>query len=156
VVVREAADHVSARATDPADFVRRFDEAWSRSNADALVELLADDVVLRQPLMPELVGKSAAHAAFERLFRFFPGLTLTVNSWAARGDVVFIDFTLRGDVGGRPITWPAVDRFVLRGGLAAERVSYFDGAKLVGEILKRPRAWRGFLGAMLGSRRRGG
>ena len=148
MALREAADHVAGRA-DPADFVRRFDEAWSRSSADALVEVLADDVVLRQPLMPDIVGKAAAREAFERLFRFFPGLTVTVHGWAAREDVVFIDFTLHGEVGGRPISWPAVDRFVVRDGLAAERVSYFDAARLIAQIAKRPRAWRGFLTATL-------
>ena len=152
MAVREAADHVAGR-TDPADFVRRFDEAWSKSNADALVEILTEDVVLRQPLMPDIVGKAAARAAFGRLFRFFPGLTVTVHGWAARGDVVFIDFTLHGETGGRPISWPAVDRFVLRDGLAAERVSYFDGARVIGEVLRRPRAWRGFLASTLARRR---
>jgi len=152
VAVREAADHVAGRS-DPADFVRRFDEAWSQSSADALVEVLADDVVLRQPLMPDIVGKAAARAAFERLFRYFPGLTVSVHGWAARDDVVFIDFTLHGDAGGRPISWPAIDRFVVRDGLAAERVSYFDGAGLIGEIVKRPRAWRGFLASTLARRR---
>jgi ketosteroid isomerase-like protein len=153
VTVSDAADPAVAGRPDAADFVRRFDEAWSTSSADALVEVLADDVVLRQPLMPEIVGKSAAHAAFSRLFRFFPGLTVTVHGWAARGDVVFIDFTLHGEVGGRPLSWPAIDRFVVRDGLAAERVSYFDGARLVLEVLKRPRAWRGFIASTMRARR---
>jgi ketosteroid isomerase-like protein len=150
--VREAAKPVAGRV-DPADFVRRFDEAWSKSSADALVELLTDDVVLRQPLMPDVVGKPAARAAFERLFRYFPGLTLTVHGWAARDDLVFIDFTLHGELGGRPISWPAVDRFVVRDGLAAERVSYFDGSRLLAEVAKRPRAWRAFLAATIAGRR---
>jgi ketosteroid isomerase-like protein len=127
---------------EAADFVQRFERAWAQSSADALVEVLTDDVVLRQPAMPDIVGKAAAHETFKRLFRAFPGLTVTVHRWAAREDVVFIEFTLRGEFGGRPLQWPAVDRFVVRNGLAAERVSYFDGAELFLEILKRPRGWR--------------
>jgi len=138
---------------DAADFVRRFEEAWAKSNADAIIDVLAADVVLRQPLMPEIVGRDAAHEAFERLFRSFPGLTATVHGWAAAGDVVYIDFTLHGEVGGRPLSWPAIDRFVVRDGLAVERVSYFDGSRLVVEILKRPRAWRGFIASTLRARR---
>ena len=153
MTISDAVDPVVAGRPDAADFVRRFDEAWSTSSADALVEVLADDVVLRQPLMPEIVGKAAAHAAFTRLFRFFPGLAVTVHGWAAREDVVFIDFTLRGEIGGRPLSWPVVDRFVVRDGLAAERVSYFDGARLVLEVLKRPRAWRGFIESTLRAKR---
>jgi ketosteroid isomerase-like protein len=150
--VREVTDQVAGRP-DAADFVRRFEEAWSKSNADAIIDVLAEDVVLRQPLMPEIVGRAAAHEAFTRLFRSFPGLTATVHGWAASGDVVYIDFTLHGEVGGRPLSWPAIDRFVVRDGLAAERVSYFDGSRLVLEILKRPRAWRRFIASTLRARR---
>jgi ketosteroid isomerase-like protein len=123
-------------------FVERFEQAWAQSSADAITELLADDVVLRQPGLPDLVGKPAAFEAFTRLFRAFPGLTATVHRWAARDEVVFIEFTLDGELGGRPLSWPAVDRFVLRDGLIAERVNYFDSGKLFGEILRRPRGWR--------------
>jgi ketosteroid isomerase-like protein len=135
--------------TDGAGFVRRFEQAWARSSADAILEVLGEDVVLRQPVMPDTVGKAAAREAFTRLFRAFPGLTATVHGWAAHGDVVFIEFTLSCELGGRPLRWPAVDRFVVRDGLAAERISYFDGARLMLEILKRPRGWRRLLASGL-------
>lgn len=134
---------------EAAEFVQRFEQAWARSSADALVELLTDDVVLRQPSLPDTVGKAAAHEAFTRVFRAFPGLTATVHRWAADGDLVFIEFTLSGEFGGRPVSWPAVDRFFLREGLIAERVNYADGGKLFTEILKRPRGWRRLIGSGL-------
>jgi ketosteroid isomerase-like protein len=127
---------------DPAEFVERFQDAWRQCSADALLEVLTDDVVLRQPSMPDVVGKAAAHQAFTRLFRAIPDLTATVHRWSARGDVVFIEFTLSGEFGGRPLSWPAVDRFIVRDGLGAERVSYFDGGRLFVELIKRPRGWR--------------
>jgi ketosteroid isomerase-like protein len=127
---------------EAAEFVNRFERAWARSSADALVELLTDDVVLKQPSMPDTVGKAAAHQAFTRVFRAFPGLTATVHRWAADGDLVFIEFTLSGEFGGRRLSWPAVDRFFLRDGLIAERVNYADGGRLFAEIVKRPRGWR--------------
>jgi steroid delta-isomerase-like uncharacterized protein len=134
----------SSHAVDagPAEFVDRFQHAWRQCSADALLELLTDDVLLRQPSMPDLVGKAAAREAFTRLFRAIPDLKATVHRWAAQDEVVFIEFTLSGEFGGRPVSWPAVDRFVVRDGLGAERVSYFDGGKLLVEFLKRPRGWR--------------
>ena len=134
--------HAVEDRLDTAEFVRRFEQAWGRSSADALVELLTDDVILKQPSLPDIVGKAAAHKAFTQVFQAFPGLTVTVHRWAASGDVVFIEFTLSGEFGGRQLSWPAVDRFFLRDGLIAERVNYADGAKLFVEILKRPRGWR--------------
>jgi ketosteroid isomerase-like protein len=142
----QARDEADLKA---AEFVDRFERAWARSSADALVELLTDDVVLKQPSLPDTVGKAAAHQAFTKVFRAFPGLTATVHSWAADGDLVFIEFTLSGELGGRPLSWPAVDRFFLRDGLIAERVNYADGGRLFAEILKRPRGWRRLLGSGL-------
>ncbi len=134
--------HVVEDRLQAAEFVNRFERAWAGSSADALLELLTDDVVLKQPSMPDTVGKAAAHEAFTRVFRAFPGLTATVHRWAADGDLVFIEFTLSGEFGGRRLSWPAVDRFFLRDGLIAERVNYADGGRLFAEIVKRPRGWR--------------
>jgi ketosteroid isomerase-like protein len=150
VTTTHPVDTGSADRVDAADFVRRFEQAWAASTTEAILEVLGEGVVLRQPVMPDTVGKPAAREAFTRLFRAFPGLTATVHRWAAQGDVVFIEFTLSGELGGRPLSWPAVDRFIVRDdGLAAERISYFDGTRLMLEILKRPRGWRALLASGL-------
>jgi len=134
-----------AVAAGAAEFVERFERAWSQSSASALIELLTDDVVLKQPTIPDVVGKAAAHEAFARIFGAFPDLKATVHRWAAQEeDLVFVEFTLHGEFGGRQLSWPAVDRFFLRDGLVAERVTYADGGQLFLEILKRPRGWRRF------------
>jgi steroid delta-isomerase-like uncharacterized protein len=130
-----------ATVSDAAAFVEGFADAWGKSDVELLLALLADDIVLKQPALPDTYGKTAAREAFEKLFRAFPGLQATVHRWAAHGDVVFIEFTLAADFGGRELSWPAVDRFILRDGLAAERVNYFDARRFMIEILKRPRGW---------------
>jgi ketosteroid isomerase-like protein len=130
-----------ATASDAAEFVEGFADAWGKSDVDLLLALLADDIVLRQPALPDTYGKTAARESFGKLFRAFPGLHATVHRWAAHGDVVFIEFTLAANFGGRELSWPAVDRFILRDGLAAERVNYFDARRFMIEILKRPRGW---------------
>jgi ketosteroid isomerase-like protein len=98
--------------------------------------------VLIQPLMPKAVGRKACEEGFARLFRLIPDLHATVHRWSADGDIVFIEFTLAGTFGGRPIEWNAVDRFVLRDGLALERISYFDSLPVGIEMALRPRGWR--------------
>src|SRR5689334_4824089 len=64
-----------------------------------------------------------------------------VNRWSANDDALFIEFTLSGTFGGRPISWDAVDRFTLIDGLVAERVSYFDSTPLALKMALRPRGW---------------
>jgi ketosteroid isomerase-like protein len=132
----------TAGRSEAADFVARFERAWSRSDAGALAELLAADVLLVQPMMPATRGRAEAREAFSRLLRLVPDLHVTVHRWAAGEGVVFIEFTLRGSFGGAEVSWPAVDAFVLRDGLAAERISYFDPLPLAAELARRPRGWR--------------
>jgi ketosteroid isomerase-like protein len=130
-----------AGVLDAAEFVQRFATAWSECDPDALVALLDDDVVLIQPMMPTTRGRTAARAAFGRLFELIPDLRATVHRWGAGDDVLYIEFTLAGTFGGREVSWPAVDRFVLRDGLALSRVSYFDPLPLALKMLTRPRGW---------------
>jgi ketosteroid isomerase-like protein len=138
-----------ASRSGASEFVERFADAWRKSDVESLLALLTEDIVLRQPMLPTTTGKAAARAAFTRLFVAFPGLTATVHRWAAEEDELFIEFTLSCDFGGRKLSWPAVDRFLLRDGLAAERVNYFDSMPLLFKILVRPRGWRGLARARM-------
>src|SRR5687767_10248033 len=99
---------VAARKSSEASlFVDRFETQWAKSNAGALAELLADDVVLIQPGMPSTRGKQEAIAVFSRLFKLIPDLHVRVHRWAAHQEVVFIEFSLIGTFGGREVKWPA-------------------------------------------------
>jgi limonene-1,2-epoxide hydrolase len=132
---------VAASDETAAEFVERFERAWSTSNVEELMALLTDDVVLIQPGVPSTTGKAEARKQFSRLLRMIPDLHVAVHRWAARDETVFIEFDLVGTFGGREIRWPAVDRFLLRHDLAVERVSYFDSTPLFVQILMRPRGW---------------
>lgn len=131
-----------AAAGSGSGFVDRFQSAWASSDPDQLAALLADDVVLIQPVMPVSVGKAAAREGFARLLRMIPDLHVVVHEWATRNDVVLIEFTLTGTFGGREVAWPAVDRIRLRDGLIVERISYFDSMPLNAQMLTRPKGWR--------------
>jgi ketosteroid isomerase-like protein len=123
------------------DFVARFSEYWARPSVAGLAELLADDVVLRQPLSRPMHGLAAAQRGFATTFRRLPDLRATVEGWSATGERVFVEFRLRATLAGRPLEWPVVDRFTLRDGKAIERVSYFDGLPLLARVLAHPSAW---------------
>jgi ketosteroid isomerase-like protein len=133
---------------DAADFVERFAASWAAPTVASHSALWHDEIVLTQPLMPKAVGRRACEEGFARLFSLIPDLHATVHRWAAADpDVVFIEFTLAGTFGGRAIEWDAVDRFVLRDGLALERVSYFDSMPVAIEMALRPRGWRQLVSA---------
>ena len=59
---------------------------------------------------------------------------------AAGDDLVFIEFRATGTVGGLQLTWTGVDRFLLAGGKAIERQSFFDPGPLAVRIARHPAA----------------
>lgn len=140
-----------------AEFVAAFAEAWARPTPDRLGVLLHPDVLLVAPLMATTTGLDEAKEEFGRLLELLPDIRGTVERWSGDDDVVFIEFTLAATFGGRPIEWRLVDRFLLRDGLAIERVSYFDPLPVAAAMARRPsgwaRMWRSGLGPPLGRRR---
>jgi hypothetical protein len=92
---------------------------------------------------------------FQPVFAWMPDLHGIVDRWGAADNVVFIEFRLRGTIGGKPFEWPVVDRFTLRqDGLATERVSYFDALPVLAAAARRPSGWRRLSSMDVG--RRGG
>ncbi len=53
-------------------------------------------------------------------------LQLNLERWAAGPGMLFIEWTVTGEVGGKPLILPNTDRFTLREMLAIEGVAYFD------------------------------
>ncbi len=138
-----------------ADFVERFVEYWKAPTLEGLDALVAPQVRLVAPMTPTTRTREQGKQAFADLFELIPGLTAEVHRWGATEDGVLIEFTLSGTAGGRPISWDAVDRFVLDGdGLATERISYFDSAPIALTVAGRPKVWPDFARAQLARLRR--
>jgi ketosteroid isomerase-like protein len=128
-------------------WVLAFAHGWlAPASADAFADHFQpwfdSQVRLRQPLLPTLVGHQAFRERFARpLFTLIPDLDGQVERFAIGADGAYIELTLRGTLGGRPIAWRVCDRATLRDGLVVERESYFDPTPLLRAILTRPRAW---------------
>jgi hypothetical protein len=148
-------EDLAAREAAAADFATRFAEYWGAPTPEGLAAVLARDVRLVAPMTPTVHTLAEGQRAFAELFELISGMTAEVHRWGATADGILIEFTISGIAGGKPISWPAVDRFVLgEDGLATERVSYFDSAPIALAVARRPRAWPGFLRSRLRQRRR--
>jgi hypothetical protein len=131
---------------DAESFVEKFRRYWSAPSLGGFDPVLAEDVVLVQPLSPKMRGLAEVRAGFAPIFKWLPDLHAEVDRWAANGNVVYIEFRLIATLGGKSIEWPVVDRFVLGGdGKAIERVTYFDPLPIMIATLARPSSWPSFV-----------
>lgn len=124
-----------------ARFAERFADTWRTPDLAKHQALWSYGIVLTQPMMGTLRGKQACRSAFHRLFVLIPDLHADVHTVGHSRREVFVEFTLSGTYGGKPIAWDAVDRFTLTDSLIAQRVSYFNATPLVIKLFGRPRGW---------------
>jgi hypothetical protein len=137
---------IASTRTDAKEFVEFFAAGWTIGACDAesffrhFGPRMHPDTALIQPIAPPARGPGALRELFGPLFKAIPDLTGTLRRWGQTDDGVFIELTLRGHLGSKPVEWTVVDRIILEDGLIRERRSYFDAAPLMKSVALRPRA----------------
>lgn len=146
-------------ATRPlAEFIERFADGWHHPHPHAWDDIVADNVVLEQPLLPARRGRGALAEEYGRLLRLVPDLTGEVTAWGVVGPQgggdaredgaedtqVDLHLTLRGTLGGPggpPLVLPLVDHCTVINGVLTVRRSYFDPLPLITLAARTPAAW---------------
>jgi hypothetical protein len=132
--------------TDAKEFIDFFTAGWELGARDAegffrhFGPRMHPNTALIQPIAPPARGPGALRELFGPLFKAIPDLTGTLRRWGQTDNGVFIELTLRGHLGSRPVEWTVVDRIILEDGKIRERRSYFDPAPLLKAVALRPHA----------------
>ena len=128
---------------------RRFFEAFSNGNMDAVADLMADDHVFHFPLAPGPQDK-AQHVANQRMIKtIFPDYRMEVIDQIAEGDMVTTRCDMRGtqqgEFQGRPGTGQTfeinlVNIMRIRDGLIVDEWDEFDTLSFLAQlgIVERP------------------
>jgi ketosteroid isomerase-like protein len=155
----ETATVTPAQTTAAEQFVAFFEELWAVGGSDPerffamLAERTTPDALMSQPLAPPARGPAGQRQIFGPLFEAIPDLGVDVIRWGATPDGALLEIRLHGTLGGRPVSWEAVDRFELRDGHIAARHSYFDPLPLVRAMALAPRASAKLLPSLIKGRR---
>lgn len=130
---------------DDTRFAEAFEAAWSSPTSEGLAALMQPDVELRQPGKPPIQGRKAAKADFARLLKWLPRLHGIVDRSVSAHGHCMIEYRLIIPIGRSPLELRAVDTFVLKDNLIAEREVYYDPGALRNVLIRHP--WRlfGFL-----------
>ena len=128
------------------EFVQFFADGWKFGARDAegffrhFGPRMHPQTALIQPIARTAHGPDALRQLFVPLFKAIPDLVGDLKRWGETADGVFIELTLHGHLGGRPVEWTVVDRIILEDGMIRERRSYFDPAPVLKAVALRPRA----------------
>ncbi len=127
-------------------YVARWREAWSHGAVEPCLSehatTIRDERTLYvQPLFDAVVGEQGMRQMFEGVFALIPDLNAQLDHWSVGEGFAFIEFTLTGTLGGKPIQWRGVDRMELEGEKLVMRETYYDPLPVLVAMLTRPRAW---------------
>ncbi|MCF8531943.1 MAG: nuclear transport factor 2 family protein [Reyranella sp.] len=115
---------------DVQEFIARFAAAWAARDGEAFLALWHPDGVLNSPLYDRPVAGEELGRLTDLLREMAPDHVWQLLDWAARGDVVVVEWQATRLVGGRRVDWRGVDKFRLREGRIVEERVYFDTAPL--------------------------
>lgn len=122
-------------------------DGWrAPADADALADHLEPwihpDCRFTQPLLPSVgTGPDAFRETFARpLFDVLSDVRGTVESWAYRGDELFVALRLTATLGRHPVSLRVCDQLTLVDGRVAARRSYADLLPLLPALVRTPRS----------------
>jgi steroid delta-isomerase-like uncharacterized protein len=110
---------------------QRIWELIENDELDALDEVLAEDVVLRQPGQEEIRGIDGYKESIQTYTKAFPDITIDVHDMFADDDVVITHFTLSGTHEGELEGIEATGNTVENSGMTINR---FEDGKAVEDI----------------------
>lgn len=124
----------AAADADPQEFLSRFTEMWKDPTPQEFADLFSEDGELLHPTMDEPIARDEIPEYVAQITSVSPDISLSVDRWAARGNSVFIEWTITGSYADEQIRWRGADRFTLQGDRATEGVAYFDTLPLWEQI----------------------
>lgn len=123
-------------------FVEAFRAGWDRPHPHAWDEFLDDQTIFVQPMLRDGAGREFWWEETVRTLGLMPDLRADVLSWSGTGEHLFIHIRFTATLGGKPITWEAVDALRLSdAGVLLRRESFFDSFPVAATLASRPRSW---------------
>ena len=122
--------------------VAEFRAGWDRPDPTTWDSFLGESMEFVQPMLRCGVGRELWHEETARLLKLVPDIRADVLSWAGVGDTIFLHIRFEATLGGKPLTWEAVDLLRIDAdGTGVCRESVFDSVPVATQLISRPRAW---------------
>jgi limonene-1,2-epoxide hydrolase len=115
-----------AAREDPIELVRRFCDAWTAGDLDAIVAFFTADAVYHNIPIEPVTGRETIKATIAGFTAGVEKVEFIVHNIAADGAIVFTERTDVFHLPGKSISLPVAGVFEVRDGLIAAWRDYFD------------------------------
>lgn len=120
--------------TNAERFMQRYMEVWPTFDADRLEAAINPEATIHHSGMPAPIRGAEEPDYVRAIKALMPDVSLRVASWAANGDVVFVEYEISGTLVDQPLTWTGIGRFKLDGDRAIEAIGRWDNLELLAQI----------------------
>ena len=120
--------------TDAERFMQHYMAIWPSFDAERLEEAIDPEATIHHSGMVNPIRGTEEPDYVRAIKALMPDIELEVASWAANGDVVFIEYEMRGTLAGQALIWTGIGRFKLRGERAIDAIGRWDNLDLLAQI----------------------
>jgi hypothetical protein len=120
--------------SDAEKFMQRYLGAWPGLDPERLLDVVHPGATIHHSGMESPIRGEDEPDYVRGIKALMPDIRLEVANWAARDDVVFIEYELSGSVAGRRLSWTGIGRFKLRGERAIDAIGRWDNLDLLAQL----------------------
>lgn len=115
-------------------FMQHYLDVWPSLDADRLDEAIDPEARVHHSGMAEPIRGDDEPDYVRAIKALMPDIRLEVANWAARDDIVFVEYEMRGTLAGQTLIWTGIGRFKLRGERAIDAIGRWDNLELLAQI----------------------
>ena len=109
-------------------FMQVYEEIWPSFDADRLekFEMVHPEATIDHSGMEKPIRGDEEPDYVRGIKALLPDISLEMKNWAAREDVIFVEYAMKATVNGEPVAWDGIGRFKLRDGRVIEAIGRWD------------------------------
>ncbi|HWM64620.1 MAG TPA: nuclear transport factor 2 family protein [Solirubrobacterales bacterium] len=116
--------------SDVERFIQVYEEIWPSFDADRLerFEMVHPEATIHHSGMEQPIRGDEEPDYVRGIKALMPDISLEMRNWAARGEVIFVEYAMEATVNGERVAWDGIGRFVLRDGRVIDAIGRWDPA----------------------------
>lgn len=109
-------------------FMQVYEETWPSFDADRLeqFEMVHPEARIDHSGMERPIRGDEEPDYVRGIKALLPDISLEMKNWAARGDVIFVEYAMAATVNGERVAWDGIGRFELRDGRVIDAIGRWD------------------------------